>query len=128
MDENVLKLKENIFRRAKIFIEDASLFVPFAAKLNNNNGVKDLMAYENFEESINGLELINILKNSISKEMQEGLVKAGAVAYDVLIDLENGDGILEKRDALCLEITEDGINWSDEYFPYMIIDNQCVWR
>jgi len=127
MGNNITRLKENIFYRAKIFIEDMGSFVPFGAKLHGYT-VKDVMAYIDFEDSIEGVELINMMKISISSEIEKGLIKAGAVAYDVVVNLENAHGVDEKRDALCLIITEDGENWSQEIFPYLLINSQCVWE
>jgi len=126
MKENILKVKQDIFYRAKIFIEKIGSFAPFASTYDGE--VKDLMAYENFEESIEGMKLVNMLKSDISKDLRSDLIQIGAIAYDVKISLKNADGVSQKRDALCLIISTDGENWSQEYFPYMIIDGQCIWR
>lgn len=127
MEDKIIKLKENIFYRAKIFIEDARSFAPFGAKLYNN-AIKDIMAYEEFDDSIKGDKLINIMKFDILSELNEGLIQAGAIAYDVIIELANADGILQRRDALCLIVTTDGQHWDQDYYPYMIINNQCFWK
>jgi len=126
MNNKILKLKENIFYRARIFIEDAGYFVPFGAKICQNHLV-DMMPYEDFEDSINGVVLVDLMKSHIINEFKKGLIQGGAIAYDVVINVDNEDGLEVKRDALCLIFTEDGKNWLDEYFPYILIDNECIW-
>ena len=128
MDENLLLgLKQNIFYRAKYFLDIiGNSIAPFAAT-HDGEVIQDIMAYEDFEESSEGTVLINMLRGSISKELKSGLVKAGAIAYDVRISMTNAEGIEEKRDAICLIISEDGESWDDTYYPYRIINNECVW-
>ena len=127
MNDNIMKLRKNIFYRATIFIEDIGYFAPFGAKLLDNS-IKDVMAYEDFEHSIEGEKLINMLKANMEKELKNGKIMGAAIANDVVVNPRNADGIFERRDALCLKISEDGENWTEEYFPYMIIENQCVWK
>ena len=100
--------------------------LPFGAKIYENK-VVDFMAYEEFEDTINGSILIDMMKGSIMKEFQNGKVDAGAIAYDVVINVDNEEGVQVKRDALCLIYSVDGKNWIDEYYPYLIVDNQCIW-
>lgn len=123
----ILELKKNIFSRAKIFIEDMGSFTPFAAT-SDGKTIKDLIAYEDFDGSVDVIKLIDLLKNGILQEFNNGLLMASAIAYDVTINLENSDKVLEKRNALCLLVTKDGKNWYDEYFPYRVTATQCVWR
>jgi hypothetical protein len=123
----ILEIKKNIFYRAKIFIEEIGSFVPFGTIILNGI-VRDVMIEKDFEDSIPGLEFVNIMKEDFENQIQNNLAQAGAIAYDIIIDLKNSDGVVEKRDALCLIITDDGKNWAQDYFPYMIIDGQCVWR
>lgn len=127
MDQNLLlELKQNIFYRAKYFLDmiDGSI-APFAAT-HDGELIQDIMAYEDFEESIEGIVLIDMLRGSISKKLKSGIVKAGAIAYDVRIGVNNAEGAEEKRDAICLIISEDGESWDDTYYIYRIINNECV--
>ncbi|MFH6948214.1 hypothetical protein ACHRV6_06990 [Flavobacterium sp. FlaQc-51] len=127
MTDNLLKeLKQNIFYRAKIFIENLQEFAPFGAKLIEGD-IKDVV-YSDDAEIVDSTKGIKILQDNFSEEIKNKIIEAGAIAFDVTANFKNGDGISEKRDALCLKISSDGENWSDEYFPYMIIDGECVWK
>jgi hypothetical protein len=126
MNDNNL-LKENIFRRAKIFIEDMGHFAPFGAKLIGKT-VKDIVIFDDSEEIVNGQKIVDNLKSNFEKEIKGKSINAGAIAYDVILNINNSDSMREKRDALCLIISSDGLEWTEEYYPYMLIDRQCVWR
>jgi hypothetical protein len=125
--DTIQLLKENIFTRAKVFIEEMNHFAPFGVKLTNQKA-KDVIVYNDSKDSMNGLELVEILKNNFSLEIKSAIVEAAAIAYDVVASFKNANDVFEKRDALCLVISTDGINWTEEYFPYMLIKGQCVWR
>lgn len=125
-EELIKELKINIFHRAKIFIENLEEFAPFGAKLIDES-IKDVV-YSDDAEIVDSTKGIKILQDDFAKEIKNKIIQAGAIAYDVTANFKNGDGISEKRDALCLKITVDGENWSEDYFPYMIIDGQCVWK
>lgn len=129
MNNLIQDLKIDIFSRAKVFIEGIGEFAPFGSKSIKGN-VKPVVYSGEADEndSIDSTKGIKILKEQFSKEIKENKIDAAAIAYDVAVNIKNSDGISEKRDALCLEITTDGNNWTDEYFPYMIIDGNCVWR
>lgn len=127
MTDDLLKeLKVNIFYRAKLFIENINEFAPFGAKLIEGK-IKDVVYYDD-AEIIDSTKAVNILHDDFSEEIKNKTIEAAAIAFDVSANFKNSDGIFEKRDALCLKISTDGDNWSDEYFPYMIIDGECVWR
>ncbi|WP_166919760.1 hypothetical protein [Flavobacterium poyangense] len=127
MTDNLLKeLKLNIFYRAKIFIENLQEFAPFGAKLIEGN-IKDVV-YSDDAEIIDCIKGIKILQDNFSEEIKNKTINAGAIAFDVTANFKNGDGISEKRDALCLKISTNGEIWSEDYFPYMIIDGECVWK
>jgi len=125
-DNSLNELKVNIFYRAKLFIENIGEFAPFGAKVIEGT-IKDV-AYSDDTEIIDSAKGIKILQDNFSEEIKDETIEAGAIAFDVTANFKNGDGISEKRDALCLKISSDGENWSEEYFPYMIIDGECVWK
>lgn len=118
-------LKINTFERAAVFIEQNGSFAPFGAKLHDE-GIQDVVVYNEFEE-IDTTELIERLRKDFISELQNQTITAGAIAYDVIATVNNSDGMPEKRDALCL-LLNDGSTWKQEYFPYMLINDQCVWR
>jgi hypothetical protein len=120
-------LKENIFTRAQVFIEDMNHFAPFGVKLTNQKA-KDVIVYDDSKDSMNGLELVEILKNNFSLEIKSATVESAAIAYDIVASFKNDNDVFEKRDALCLIISTDGIYWTEEYFPYMLIGGKCVWK
>jgi hypothetical protein len=119
-------LKIDIFNQAKIYIENIGEFAPFGSTILND--VITPIGYYSDEEIINSKNAIGILQEQLSKKIRKNLIEAGAIALDVTANFKNGDGISEKRDALCLKISSDGENWSEEYFPYMIINGSCVWK
>jgi len=86
------------------------------------------MAYKEFEETIKGTELIDLLKNSFSKDLKAHKIHAAGIAYDVIIEIKNSEGIFEKSDALCLIISTNGKEWTSDYFPYTLIESKCIWK
>jgi hypothetical protein len=121
------ELKGNIFSRAKIFLESMNEFAPFGAKLIDGE-IKDVVFYNDKNEILNTENAVKIIQENLIEELKDKKIQVGAFAYDVSANFKNADGISEKRDALCLKISTDAENWSEEYFPYMIIDGECVWR
>jgi len=122
----LLDLKSDIFHRAKLFIEDMGGFVPFGSELVDSK-IKQIIIYDDSKEVFQGIEFINRLENNFSEKLRSEIIQAAAVAYDVSANFNNADGVSEKRDALCLKISTDGEKWSEDYYPYMIIDGKCVW-
>lgn len=120
------ELKVNIFYRAKLFLENIKEFAPFGAKVIEGK-IKNVV-YSDDAEIIDSTKGIKILQDNFSEEIKNNVIEAGAIAFDVIANFKNGDGISEKRDALCLKISSNGENWSEEYFPYIIIDGECVWK
>ncbi len=126
MDKMVHRLKVNIFQRAERFIEESGAFAPFGAKIVDKE-VKDVVVYDDSDD-IDTQRLIDMMQQSFTAEIKNNTALAGAVAYDVTATVNNSDGLPEKRDALCLAYSTDGDNWTEEYFPYLLINDQCVWR
>ncbi|WP_026706155.1 hypothetical protein [Flavobacterium soli] len=125
-ENNLLELKKDIFYRATLFIEDMGEFSPFGSELLENE-IKPVMIFDDAEEVSKGVKWIDILIDSFSKKIFNNEIQAGAIAYDVSANFKNADGVYEKRDALCLKISTDGESWSEEYFPYMVIEGKCIW-
>lgn len=121
----MLKLKEDIFYRAKLFIDDMGEFAPFGSELVNNE-IKPIVIYDDTDEVIDGVKLISHLKDSFSIKFANREIEACAIAYDVFINIENNN-IQQKRNALCLEISVDGKDWEVDYYIYEIIKGECVW-
>lgn len=126
MIENLNKLKNDIFYQAKTYLEGIGEFAPFGVTLSND--VITPLGYYSEEEIVDSANGVDMLKGDITKKIQDNIIEIGAIAFDVAANFKNADGISKKRDALCLIISSDGQNWSEEYFPYMIIDGECVWR
>jgi hypothetical protein len=120
-DDLLLKLKKDIFHRAKLFIDNIGEFAPFGSELNGEE-IKPVMIYDDSEEIIEATKLIDVLKNKFCNKLSENNIQAGAIAYDVFINVKS-----VKRNALCLIISTDGSNWSEDYYPYKVIDGECVW-
>lgn len=125
-DIELYNLKIDIFNQAKIFLEEFGELAPFGSTIYNNKITP--IGYYNDEEIIDSNKTVSTMEEQLSKKIKENLIDAGAIAFDVTANFKNGDGISEKRDALCLKISSDGENWTEDYFPYMIIDGECVWK
>jgi hypothetical protein len=125
-EDLIILLKEDIFYRAKLFINNIGEFAPFASELIDNE-VKPIVIYDDSDKIIKGEKLINILKEKLSININEKASQACAIAYDVYISNLNNDGETVKTNALCLIISDDGINWEEDYYPYKIINKECVW-
>ena len=129
VEEIIYKLKVNIFKQASLYLEEIGVFAPFGAKIKNN--IVQEVGYEEVDEEVETIDskmVIGILKDHLSNQLIEKQIEGAAIAFDVAKEFKNADGILEKRDALCLTFSTNGDNWTNEYFPYMIIDKQCVWK
>ena len=125
-DIQLHNLKIDIFSQAKTYIEDIGEFAPFGSTIHK--GVIKPIGYYSDEEVIDSKNAVELLQEQFAKKIKEKLIDGGAIAFDVTANFKNSDGISEKRDALCLKISDDGENWSEDYFPYMIIDGECVWK
>ncbi len=120
-------LKENIFRRAKLFIDDMGHFAPFCVKIKKGT-IIDVVINDDFGEIVDVKELILNLKRHIKLEFKSDKLEAGAIAYDVTAEFLNSNNEFERRDALCLLSSQDGVNWQEEYFPYSVNAGQCFWK
>ncbi|MEO4005944.1 hypothetical protein [Flavobacterium sp. CAU 1735] len=119
MDDLLIDLKIDIFQRAKLFIDDMGLFAPFGSKLKNG----EIKAVVIMDEKEDILKILEMLKRNFSEEIPNKGVQAGAIAYDITVSLEDG----RKTDALCLLLSVDGVNWSEDHHPYHIVNEECVW-
>lgn len=125
-DSQLHNLKIDIFNQAKIYIEHMGEFAPFGSTMAKD--VITPIGYYSDEEIIDSNNTIEILQERLSEKIKTNSVEAAAIAFDVVASFKNSDGVSEKRDALCFKISTDGENWNDEYFPYLIIDGECLWR
>lgn len=125
-EEIVLEVKRSIFQQAEAFLLEVGTFGPFGI-VYKNNSVTPVGYYNDESEIVDSEKAIRIIKNIFSDDLRSGSTTAGCVAYDVAANFPNADGELTKRDAMCIETSINGINWVEEYFPYMIIDRQVVW-
>ena len=123
MEKMIQRLKVNIFQRAEQYIEQDGAFAPFGAKIVDKE-IKDVVVYEEAGTQ----QMIDMLMADFTAEIKNHVSRAGAIAYDVIATVNNSDGLPEKRDALCLAYSTDGDNWTEEYFPYLLLNDQCVWR
>jgi hypothetical protein len=125
-DIQLQNLKINIFNQAKLYIEDMGQFAPFGATIIND--VITPIGYYSNEEVVDSQNAVEIIKEQLSKKINENLIEAGAIAYDVIIDVEVLNAESEKRDAMCLIISKDGYTWEETCYPYSIIEGECVWK
>jgi hypothetical protein len=125
-DDLLLDLKRDIFYRAKIFIDNMGEFTPFGSELIGTE-IRPVVIYDDTEKIIKGQKLIDVLKSNFSKKLLNHTIQASAIAYDVFINSSTTDGEIVKKNALCLAISTDGDNWSEDYYPYVVINNECIW-
>lgn len=126
-DDVVLLVKKSIFQQAETFLREFNLFGPFGTIYKSDCVTP--VGYYNYEtEIVDSHKTVEIIKNIFSADLRSGVTEAGAVAYDVAANFINSDGELTTRDAMCIETSINGINWIVEYFPYMIIEGQVVWK
>lgn len=71
---------------------------------------------------------ISVLKRDFLGRFETGEIGAAAIAYDVALTTTDSDGSYSKRDALCICVSTNGDKWSEEYFPYLVLDGQCIWK
>lgn len=128
MEEDIaLLVKRDIFQKAEAFLLEFSTFEPFGTVYKNK--LVTPVNYINDENDIVDCEeAVEVIKNIFSEDLRSGITEVGAVAYDVVAKFPNADGELTTRDAMCIETSLNGINWVEEYFPFMILDGQLVWR
>ena len=128
-EENLIELKKNIFLQAERYILDIGEFGPYGAHIED--GEIRMVGYDpvnDEKELIDSREIIDIFKEEFLKRFERGIITAAAIGYDVALTTTSSDGSYIKRDALCMCVSVDGENWTEDYYPYMIIDGQCVWR
>lgn len=125
-DIQVEKLKIDIFNQANLYLKELGQFAPFGSTILKE--VVTPIGYYSDEDIIDSHNAVETLKKQLSEQLRNNLIDTGAIAFDVKVNFNNSDGISENRDALCLKISRDGENWSEDYFPYLVIDGKCVWK
>jgi hypothetical protein len=125
-DIQLQNLKINIFSQAKLYIEDMGQFAPFGATILDD-AITPIGYYSN-EEIIDSKNAVEIIKEQLSEKIKDNLINAGAIAYDVIIDIDVLNGESEKSDAMCLIISQDGFTWEETYYPYIISKGECIWK
>ena len=123
---DLVELKKNIFFKAERYILEAGEFEPYGAYVENDT-VK-IVSYSNEDKSTDAREALRVLKRGFLRRFELGLITAAAIGYDVALTTTDSDGSYTKRDALCLCVSTDGDIWSEEYFPYLVLGGQCIWK
>lgn len=127
MNENQShEIKLNIFKRATLYIEKFGSFAPFASSILND--VVTPVGYYTDEDSVDVMNAAEMIQEQLSDKIKAGNADGAALALDVKIEVENDEGILEKRDAMCLRISVDENTWNEGYFLYKIVNGECVWK
>jgi hypothetical protein len=127
MEVDLIELKKNIFFKAERCILEDGEFEPYGAIVENDT--VRMVGYNNGEtESLDSKEAVRVLKKGFLERFERGMITAAAIGYDVALTTTDSDGSYTKRDALCLCISTDGDTWSEEYFPYLVLSGQCIWK
>lgn len=127
MEADLIELKKNIFFKAEHYILYMVEFEPYGAIVENDN-VRMVQYNREENEAIDSKEAVRVLKKGFLERFERGMITAAAIGYDVALTTTDSDGSYIKRDALCLCVSTDGDTWSEEYFPYLVLGGQCVWK
>lgn len=127
MEEELNKLKEDIFCQAERYLSEMNEFVPFGSFYTNGKIAPVMCDYGVFDV-MNGKVIVEDLKKFFIERLASGISSSGAIAYDVALTINDADGNPVKRDALCLITSIDGEIWTEDYYPYLVIDGLCIWQ
>lgn len=119
MKKEKQELKIAMFNQATIFLEDAGEFFPYGTIVKSNGDIVPVGIY-NDKEYLPSNEVIEILKRNLYSDITNKKAVLVGIGVDVRINIENKEGKVEKRDALMLNISVDGVNWTEEFYPYII--------
>jgi hypothetical protein len=101
-------------------------FAPFGSE-SINGKIKPIVIYDDTKNNIEVTKWVDLLLTNFSLKLKNKEIEAGAIAYDVFLNSKDIDGKTLKRNALCLQLSLNGIHWDEEYYPYKIINKECVW-
>jgi hypothetical protein len=77
-------LTHHMLAQAKLFLEDASEFYPFATAINKDNNIKPIGVY--FEnDNPKSSEVFNLLEKAIQENVNEGTYISAAIGMDVYV-------------------------------------------
>jgi hypothetical protein len=119
-------LKLDVFKQATVYIEKFGSFAPFASSILND--IVTPIGYYTDEDSVDVMNAVKVMQGQLSDKIKSGVADGAALAFDVRIEVKNAEGILEKRDAMCLRISVNENTWNEGYFPYKIVNGVCVWK
>lgn len=113
------KLKELMIEQATAFIEDAGEFFPYGTVVKSNGEIVPIGVYDNVEH-LSSDKVIDVLEKEIFTQIIKNKVVFAGIGIDVIINVENEEGVSEKRNALMIKTSVDGKEWKDEFYPYRI--------
>lgn len=121
--ENRKKILINIFEQAETYLKEIGEFAPFGATINLEEQITPLGYYSN-EAIVDSSIAIEELQEGIEDKFIKEIIKLGAIGVNVSIQVKG-----EPSEALLVKITEDGINWSEDYYLYKLEEfNNVVWK
>ncbi|TYA74817.1 hypothetical protein [Seonamhaeicola marinus] len=116
------KILINILEQAKTYLEEIGEFAPFGAIINSE-GQEVPLGYYSDENIVDSLIAIEKLKEHIKDKIIDNNSKIGAIGVNVSINVND-----EPSDALLVVITENGKEWSEDYYAYGLESNNLTWR
>jgi len=125
-EQDVSSLKSDVFYQAGIFLGENGLLAPFGSVIKKGI-IKPVGYYNDENEIVDTVKAVDVMREIFSKDIKFNKAEAAAIAYDVAMMIPDGNGNSVKRDAMCLLLSTDGEEWKQEYFPYTLIDDRCVW-
>lgn len=110
------KLKELMIEQATAFIEDAGEFFPYGTVVKSNGEIVPIGVYDDVEH-LSSDKVIDVLEKEIFTQIIKNKVVFAGIGIDVIINVENEEGVSEKRNALMIKTSVDGKEWKDEFYP-----------
>ncbi|CAM1348695.1 hypothetical protein [Tenacibaculum ascidiaceicola] len=119
-------LKALMFKQATAFLEDAEEFFPYGTIVKTNGETVPVGVYDG-NEYIESNEIIDILEKNLSSRILDKEATLAGIGIDVIINHENEKGEEERRNALMIKTSTDGINWKEDYYLYRV-ERKVVWE
>lgn len=112
----------SIMERAKVFLEDAGEFYPFGTILDKDEKLIPVGFYDE-REFLPSLEIIDVLQKELIKTIHTEQSIAIAIGIDVWVTKNE-----VKKNALMIKISNNGIDWTEQYFAYHFQNNSVIWE
>lgn len=115
------RLIVNIFEQVETYLKEIGEFAPFGSVIDSKEKVTPLGYYSD-EDIIDSSIAIENLQENIKSKIERKQCCLGAIGVNVSVSIEG-----KLSDALLLRVTNDGVNWSEDYYTYKLDANNLNW-